>query len=207
MNAQATTLPRPTFTIIALTASAGGLKALSTLLAALPPDFPAALVIVQHLSPRQPSLMAHILERRIALSVTQAQDGDTLRPGHVYLAPPDRHLLVGPGGTLSLTQTGKVHFVRPSGDVLLESVAASCGPSAIAVILTGGDGDGAAGLKAVKDAGGITLAQDEASSEMFSMPRTAIATGAVDFILPLDEIAPKLIALVGAGLPRPLPAA
>jgi len=181
--------------IVTLLASAGGLKAISAVLAALPHDFPAPIVIVQHLSPRQPSLMAEILSRRTALPVTQAQDGEALRPGHVYLAVPDKHLLVTRHQTLSLTLTEKVHHVRPSGDVLFESVAACYGAGAVAVILTGGDGDGATGLLAVKAAGGLTIAQDEASSESFSMPRTAIATGGVDHVLALEAIAPMLLSL------------
>lgn len=196
MNAEAGQANQTAFAVVAIAASAGGLQAISALLAALPDDFPAAIVVVQHLSPHQPSQMADILRRRIALPVTQAVEGELLRSGHVYLAPPDRHLLVLPDHTLSLTHTEKVHFVRPSGDVLFGSVAACFGPRAIAVILTGGASDGAAGIKAIKEAGGITLAQDEASSDTFSMPRAAIETGAVDHILPLDAIAPRLVSLV-----------
>ncbi len=196
MNAEAERVIRPDFAIVAIAASAGGLTAISAILAALPADFPAAIVVVQHLSPHQPSQMADILRRRIALPVTQAVEGDTLCPGHVYLAPPDKHLIVNSDFTLSLTHTGKVHFVRPSGDVLFHSVAASFGPRAIAVILTGGASDGTAGIQAIKQAGGVTIAQDEASSESFSMPRSAIQTGAVDHILPLDAIAPMLLSLV-----------
>ncbi len=198
-------VPPPTHTpvhavkIVALLASAGGLKAISAVLAALPRDFPVPIVIVQHLSPRLPSLMADILSRRTALPVTQARDGEALRPGHVYLAPPDQHLLVTGQQTVSLTLTEKVHHVRPSGDVLFESVAACYGAGAVVVILTGGDGDGATGLLAVKDAGGLTIAQDEASSESFSMPRAAIETGGVDHILALDAIAPMLLSLVAPG--------
>ena len=188
--------PRGAVEIVAIVASAGGLQAISTLLAALPSEFPVPILIVQHLSPRQPSLMAHILSRRIALPVTQAEDGEALRPGHVYLAPPDKHLVVTRQKTLSLTLTEKVHHVRPSGDVLFASVAACYGGGAVAVVLTGGDGDGADGLRAVKDAGGQTIAQNEASSASFSMPRTAIATGGVDHILTLDAIAPMLVSLV-----------
>lgn len=184
--------------IVALAASAGGLKAISALLAALPADFPVPIVVVQHLSPHHPSLMADILTRRIVLPVTQAEDGEALCPGHVYLAPPDKHLCVTRAHTVSLTLAEKEHFVRPSGNVLFESVAAYFGVGAVAVILTGGDGDGATGLKAVKDAGGVTIAQDEASSEQFSMPRTAIATGGVDYILTLEAIAPMLVSLASA---------
>ena len=187
---------RAAFDVVAIVASAGGLTAISAVLAALPVDFPAALVIVQHLSPDHPSQMADILSRRMPLPVKQAEEGDTLRPGHVYLAPPGHHLIVNPDLTLSLTRTEKVRHARPSGDVLFNSVSVACGVRAIALVLTGGDGDGTAGIQAIKAAGGVTLTQDEASSEHFSMPRSAIATGAVDHVLALDAIAPMLVRLV-----------
>ena len=167
--------PKCAVELIALLASAGGLKATSVVLAALPRDFPVPIVIVQHLSPRPPSLMAEILSRHTALRVTQAQEGEALRPAHVCLASPDHHLLVTRQRRISLTLTEKVHHIRPSGDVLFESVTACYGVGAVTVILTGGDG--ATGLLAVKHAGGLTIAQDEASSESFSMPRAAIETG------------------------------
>lgn len=207
MNEEAIITDRPYFRVVAIAASAGGLRAISAVLTALPADFPAAIAVVQHLSPRQPSLMADILSRRIALPVTQAQDSEALRPSHVYLAPSDHHLLVNADFTLSLTHTTKIHFARPSGNVLFESVAASCGREAIALILTGGASDGAAGIQAVKKASGVTIAQDEASSESFSMPRAAIATGGVDHILTLEAIAPMLLSLVAANYAAPLTSA
>ena len=183
--------------VIAVGASAGGLHALSLILAALPADLPAPVLVVQHLAPDFPSRLAHILGRHTDLRVRQAAEGDRLHAGWVYVAPPDRHLLARADGTLSLTQTHKVHHCRPSADVLLASVAASFGTRAVGVILTGGDGDGAAGITAIKEAGGVTLAQDVPSSQEASMPRHAAATGAVDFVLPLTEIAAALVALTG----------
>ncbi len=181
--------------VVALAASAGGLSAYLKLLAALPADFPAAIVLVQHLDPNHASLMAEILGRRIRLRSRQAEDGERLQAGVVYVAPPDRHLLVNPDGTLSLTRTALVHFVRPSADLSLRIRRRSQRDRAVAVVLTGTGTDGASGLAAVKAAGGITIAQDEGSSEHFGMPQAAIRTGCVDFVLPLPEIAPKLIAL------------
>src|SRR6266446_5537684 len=105
--------------------AAGGLKALSQVLAALPADFAPAIVVVQHLDPRHRSLMADILSRRSALPVKQADENDKLQPGNVYIAPPNKHLLVNPDGSLSLTQSELVHFVRPSADLLFESAAGS----------------------------------------------------------------------------------
>jgi two-component system chemotaxis response regulator CheB len=190
---------RAAFDIVAVAASAGGLSALSRLLAGLPGDFPAAIVVVQHLDPRHRSLMASILSRRTPLHVKQAEEGEHVIAATVYIAPPNRHLLVNPDGTLSLSQSELVHFVRPSADLLFESVAASYRERAIAVVLTGTGSDGAMGVQAIKKMGGTVIAQDEASAEFFGMPSAAIHSGSVDFVLPLDEIAAALITLVVKG--------
>lgn len=187
---------RGNFDAIAIASSAGGLAALTSLLAAVPASLPAAILVVQHLDPRHRSLIAEILSRRTALPVKQAEDGDRIEPGTVYIAPPDNHLLANADGTLSLTQTELVHFVRPSADLLFESVAASFRDRAIAVVLTGSGADGAMGVRAIKKMGGTVIAQDEETSEFFAMPSAAIETGQVDFVLPLEEIRPALVTLV-----------
>ncbi|MBC8504668.1 MAG: chemotaxis protein CheB [Anaerolineales bacterium] len=187
------------FEIVALASSAGGLNALSVVLSGLPADFPAAIVIVQHLDPRHRSLMADILSKRTSLPVKQAERGDLLEPGKVFIAPPNYHLLVNIGNTLDLTQTELVHFVRPSADLLFESAAGCYKERAIAVVLTGSGSDGSMGVKAIHKMGGSVIAQDEASSEFASMPRAAIASKCVDFILPLDEISSALVSLVTGG--------
>jgi two-component system, chemotaxis family, protein-glutamate methylesterase/glutaminase len=184
------------FEIVALAASAGGLKALSDVLAALPRDFPAALVVVQHLDRRHRSLMAEILGRRTSLLVREAREGDTLEHGVALIAPPNHHLLVNAGGKVSLSQTELVHFVRPSADLLFESTAASYRERAIAVVLTGSGRDGAMGVKAIKKMGGTVIVQDEKTAEFFGMPGAAQQTGLADFILPLAEIAPALRTLL-----------
>jgi len=191
--------PSPAVDVVALAASAGGLTALSRVLADLPAQFPAALLVVQHLDPHHRSLMADILGRRTALRVKQAEEGDRLLPGTVYVAPPDRHLLVNPDGTLSLSQTELVHFVRPSADLLFESVAATAKQRAIAVVLTGTGTDGNMGVRAIKKMGGTVIVQNEQTSEFFGMPSAAIQTGCVDFILPLDEIPKALLDRVVRG--------
>jgi two-component system, chemotaxis family, protein-glutamate methylesterase/glutaminase len=192
--------PETSFEVVAVAASAGGLNALSRLLAGLPGDFPAAVVVVQHLDPRHRSLMADILSRRTALQVKQAEEDDELSPGRVHIAPPNKHLLVNPEGTLSLAQSELVHFVRPSADLLFESVAGSFKHRAIAVVLSGSGSDGSMGVQAIQKMGGTVIAQDEATSEFFAMPNAAIRTGSVDFILPLKEIPSALVTLVtGAG--------
>lgn len=187
------------FDIVALAASAGGLTALSRVLAALPAGFPATLVVVQHLDPRHRSLMADILSRRTSLRVKQAEEGEHVVPATVYIAPPNRHLLVNPDGTLSLSQSELVHFLRPSADLLFESVAASYRERAIAVVLTGTGSDGAMGVQAIKKMGGMVIAQDEDTAEFFGMPHAAIQSGSVDFVLPLDEIPAALVTLVIKG--------
>ena len=187
------------FDVVALAASAGGLTALSNVLADLPAGFPAGILVVQHLDPRHRSLMADILSRRTHLEVKQAEEGDRLAGGRVYIAPPNRHLLLNGDGSLSLTQTELVHFVRPSADLLFESVAAGYKDRAIAVVLSGSGGDGSMGVKAIKKMGGTVLAQDKMTSEFFGMPGAAIDSGNVDFVLPLEEIAPALVTLVMKG--------
>ena len=137
--------------------------ALSLILAALPLDFPAPLLVVQHLSPDFPSQLARILGHHTPLHVKQA---DRLQAGWVYVAPPGRHLLACADGSLTLTFAPMAHHCRPSADVLLTSVAAAYSTRAIGVILTGGDGDGAAGIQAIKAARGVTVAQDLSSSRV-----------------------------------------
>ena len=189
----------PAFDLVALTASADGLNALTQVLTALPADFPVAIVVVQHLSPRHPSLLAEILNRRTSLEVKQAEEGCYLSPGKVFIAPPDYHLLVNADGSLSLSQTEKVHFVRPAAEVLFQSVAEHYQQRAIAVVLTGGDGDGSTGVQAIKKMGGKVIAQDKATSKVWGMPAAAIATGCVDWVLPLDKIGQAIAQLVVHG--------
>jgi two-component system chemotaxis response regulator CheB len=159
------------------------------------------VVVVQHLDPRHRSLMPEVIGRRSSLPVHEARDGMTVERGSVYLAPPDHHLLVNRDDTVSLTRTELVNFVRPSADLLFESVAAAYGERAIAVVLTGSGKDGSLGVTAIKSRGGTVIAQDEATSEFFSMPSAAIKTGTVDFVLSLDEIPGALQTLVAGEIP------
>lgn len=188
--------PALSFFLVAMSASAGGLQALGRVLSSLPSRLPAAIVVVQHLDPHHRSRMAEILAKRTALHVAEAMEGEWLRPGQVRIAPPDRHLLVNPDGSLTLSQSELVHFVRPSADLLFESAAAAFGKRVIAVVLTGTGSDGAMGVTAVKKMGGTVIAQDEASSDFFGMPGAAIKAGAVDLVLPLAEIPSAIVALV-----------
>lgn len=182
--------------VVAMAASAGGLAALRIVLAGLPKNFPAAVVIVQHLDPKHPSLLASILGRQSALRVKEANATDVLAPATVFIAPPNHHLLVNRDGSLSLTQSELVHFVRPSADLLFESVAASFGTRAIAVVLSGTGTDGTMGVRAIKKMGGTVIVQDGETAEFSGMPLSALQTGEVDLSLPLEQIAPTLVELV-----------
>lgn len=184
------------YDIVALASSLGGLKALIEILSALPLNFSVPITVVQHIDPRQPSQMAQILSRYTPLTVKQADSEERLQAGTVYIAAPNNHLLVKQDGTLFFSQSERVNFVRPSANVLFKSVAATFKERAIAVVLTGRDGDGAAGVIAIKKMGGKVIVQDESSCKSFSMPSAAIKTGSVDFVLPLNQIAAALIALV-----------
>lgn len=187
--------PAPASQLVALGASAGGLAVLTKVIKSLPADFPAAIAVVQHLDRKHPSLLATILGRRCALRVLEARNGELLQPGSAYIAPPDHHLLIGPGGIISLTHSELVHFVRPSADLLFESAAASYRDKLIAVVLSGMGSDGAMGLRAVKQMGGTVIVQDH--PEFSGMPDAAIQTGHVDYVLAMDAIAPTLLTLVG----------
>jgi two-component system chemotaxis response regulator CheB len=183
------------FGIVAFGSSAGGLPALISILAELPSGLPSPIVVVQHIDRRHRSLLAEVLGRRCPLAVKDAEQGERLRSGTVYTAPADRHLLLS-GDVLELTETELVHFVRPSVDLLFESVAASYRERAIAVILSGTGSDGAMGSRAVKRMNGTVIAQDRETSAFFGMPGAAIETGSVDFVLPLPEIAPAIVTLI-----------
>lgn len=181
---------------VAIGASLGGIEALQTIFAVLPADFPAAILLVQHRPNNYHGMLAEILGWHTPLRVKEAEDGESLRNGIVFLAPPGYHLLVNPGGVLSLSKAPKVHHVRPSADPLFESVARVFGPRAIAVVLTGGDDDGSSGVQFIRKGGGVVIAQDPQSCAAPGMPQSAIATGCVDHVLPLGEIGAALVAMV-----------
>ena len=179
-----------------LVGSAGGLRGFVGVLEELPQDLEAAVLVVMHLQAAQPSMLATILGRSSALPVKQAARGDVLEAGHVYVAPPDTHLLVAADGSLRLEATPPIHFLRPSADVLLESLAENYASGCMAVILSGTGTDGALGAVALKASGGTVLAQDEATADFFGMPAAAIAAGAVDKVLGLDCIAAAVLDFV-----------
>lgn len=182
--------------VVAIASSAGGVRGAGVLLSGLGPDLRVPVLLVQHLDPRHRTVIAEVLSRRTDLPVKLAEHGERARPGTVHIAPPDRHLLVGPDGMLWLSDSALVHFVRPSADLLFESVAGAYGPRAIACVLTGTGRDGAMGVDAVKSRGGTVIAQDPETAEFSGMPQAAVGTGSVDFVLPLEEIAAVVRGLV-----------
>jgi two-component system, chemotaxis family, protein-glutamate methylesterase/glutaminase len=193
--------PAEPFAIVAIAASAGGITALGRVFGGLPNGFRVPVVVVQHLDPRHKTVIADVLGRRSKMPVKLAREGERAEAGTIYIAPPNYHLLVEADGTLMLSSSELVHFVRPSADLLFESVAGSYGPRAIACVLTGTGSDGAMGASAVRSRGGTVIAEDPALAEFKSMPEAAVAACAVDFVLPLDEIAEVIRGLVEASSP------
>ena len=179
--------------IVGVCASTGGPQALSVVLGALPSSFPYPILVVQHIVAGFIAGLARLLDQTSSLPVQLAAHG--MRPVHgVYIAPDEMHLRLGADGRLALDRAAAIRGHRPSGDVLFESMAAALGDRATGVVLTGMGRDGADGIRAICDAGGLTIAQDEASSAIFGMPRAAAENGA-KLVLGLEAIAPHLVRL------------
>jgi two-component system, chemotaxis family, protein-glutamate methylesterase/glutaminase len=182
----------PPFELVVVGASWGGLQALRWLLEGLPDDFPTPLVVAQHRSSDSSDVMVRVLQSHSPLAITEASDKDAIEPGHVYIAPPDYHLLVEPG-SLALSTEGFVHHSRPSIDVAFESAADAYADRLVGVILTGANTDGSAGLKRIRDEGGVTVVQDPATAARPEMPSAAMAAVKGAKVLPLRKIAPFLV--------------
>ncbi len=180
--------------LVVIGASLGGPRALATLLRGLPADFPVPIAVVQHIADGFTEGLASWLASESRLRVREARDGDPLRPGRVLLAPTGCHLLVAEG-VARLSDAPPVDTFKPSVTPLFVSAARAYGPRVCGVMLTGMGRDGAEGLRAIKDAGGPTLAQDEATSAVFGMPRAAIELGAVDRVLSIEEMPRALVEL------------
>ena len=177
--------------LAAIGGSWGGTNAVAALLQALPDDFRLPVVLALHRSPSSDGTLVAALQRHTRLQVVEAEDKMALEPGVLVIAPADYHLLVE-DGHLALSLDAPVRFSRPSIDVLFESAAEAYGERLVAVLLTGANDDGARGIVAVKQRGGRTYAQDPATAERPEMPAAAIATGAVDRVLPVRAIAAAL---------------
>jgi two-component system chemotaxis response regulator CheB len=188
------------FPIVALVCSAGGLDALTQVLAPLPDDFPAAVVVLQHLSPHAPSILAKLLRSRTPLPVAAATDGDPLTPGHVLVAPPAHHTLITNDERIALIKSGSIPPSRPSADLLLTTLAVAAGKRAIAVVLTGNGSDAATGATAIDRFGGTVIAASPASSDHPGMPLATITRDSItDQVVDLDLVAGLLRTLVTTG--------
>jgi two-component system chemotaxis response regulator CheB len=185
--------------IIVIGASAGGIEALKVLAAGLPRDFSASVLIVLHIAPYGLGILPEILERAGSLPASNARDWEQIMPGHIYVAPPDYHLLVEQSGYMRLTQGPKENRFRPAVDPLFRSAAYAFGPRVVGVVMTGWLDDGTAGLYAIKERGGTAVVQHPDDALAPSMPLSAMKHVEVDHCVPLREIAPLLERL--AGLP------
>ena len=179
--------------VVVIGASAGGVKALTALVRDLPPDFPAALLVVLHIGAHR-SVLPQILARAGSLPALHAEDDETMEPATIYVAPPDHHLLVV-DGKMRLSRSAKEHHSRPAIDPLFRSAALAYGSGAIGVVLTGRLDDGTAGLQAIKAYGGAAIVQDPADAEVPDMPESALRYVDVDHCAPLADLAGLLVRL------------
>lgn len=184
-----TKVQQPNFECIVIGVSAGGMAALPKVLAPLPPDFLIPVVVVQHMSPdSNKDFLVQYLDERLSLKVQEACEKEPVATGCVYIAPANYHLLMERDQTFSLSVDARLNYSRPSIDVLFESAADAYGTTLVGVVLTGASADGAKGVKAIKERGGLVIAQDPKTAEAVIMPQAAIATGQVDHILALEKI-------------------
>jgi len=186
------------YDLIAIAASAGGIAALLRILRALPADLALPMVIVQHRSAHRPEMLPRVLERATGLRVKLAERGELLTAGTIYVAPADYHLVVQPDRTLHFMDGRRIKYVLSSANPLFESAAKVLKNRVIAVVLTGSGTDATDGVQTVKEMGGIVIVQNPEEAEHPSMPASAIQSGAVDYVLPLDQIPPLLLRLATA---------
>jgi two-component system, chemotaxis family, protein-glutamate methylesterase/glutaminase len=182
--------------IVVIGTSLGGIEALKTLVAAFPQDLKAAIFVVVHIAPSSPGVLPSILQRAGPLSASNSHDGEPIRHGHIFVAPPDHHLLIDPHGRVRISRGPRENLWRPAVDPLFRSAAAAYGSRVIGVILTGGLDDGAAGLWTVKQRGGTAVVQHPDDAVAPSMPLSAMLRVAVDHCVPLVDLGPLLVRLV-----------
>jgi len=185
--------PEREFRAAVIGGSAGAIEALSVILRSLPDDYALPILVVQHLHPTSGSYLARLLDGLCQLRVTEACDKEPVRPGHVYVAAADYHLLVERDETLALSIDEKVNWSRPSIDVLFESAARVWAEQLVGVLLSGANSDGTEGMRTIKRCGGLTLAQDPRSAAHPVMPQAAIDAGCIELVLPPNEIATQLV--------------
>jgi two-component system chemotaxis response regulator CheB len=176
------------FPVVVIAASTGGPQALMRLVPSFPQDFPAAVLLIQHMPGTFTSQFTSQLAEAAAIKVKEAEPGEIIQPRNLYVCPGSHHLRLSPTGRITLDDGPRVNGYRPCADLAMETTASFAGAMNIGVILTGMGSDGATGAKALKAAGGHVIAQDEATSVIFGMPSEAIKAGAVDQVLPIDSI-------------------
>lgn len=173
--------------------SSGGMDALNYLFSALPRTFATPVIIVQHIGPRSSSEWVQWFSEKYSLPISEAGEKEPVLPKHIYVAPPNYHLLIETDKTFSLTIDERVNFARPSIDVLFESAADAYGKHLTGIVLTGANSDGALGLHYIHKQGGCTIIQDPATAAAPAMPASVLRIFQPDYILPLEEIAALLI--------------
>lgn len=183
--------------LIVMGCSSGGLSALSGCLGTLPPDYAIPIVVVQHRRKYERGLFEEVLQSKAAIRIKQADEKEKIAAPCVYIAPPDYHLLVEQDMTFSLNSDALVNYGRPSIDVLFESAADACGHKLVGILLTGANNDGSNGIRAIRQKGGITIAQEPSSAECSYMPQSAIDTGSVQHVMTVSQIASFLLSYHG----------
>jgi len=181
--------------IAVIGASLGGTQALCRIAGSLPPCFSGSILVVLHTAANSPPLAVHIISRHTPLLVTYGHDGDEIRPGCIYVAPADHHLVVTSIGVLGLDRGPKVRHSRPAIDKLFESAANAYGPRVVGVVLTGGGNDGRDGLRRIKQGGGLSMAQHPGEALNPQMPMSALDAGSTDLCVSLDDVGPLLTEL------------
>jgi two-component system, chemotaxis family, CheB/CheR fusion protein len=184
--------PAPPFPLVGLGASAGGIQALQTFFDSMPAESGMAFVVIMHLSPHHESSLAQVLQTRTAMPILQVMEQTSVAPNHVYVIPPNKHLILQ-DSRIELVEPQQATGKRLAIDLFFRTLAAAYGSRAVAVVLSGTDSDGAIGIKHIKEQGGLTLAQEPKEAEFDGMPRSAISTGMVDWILPVAQMPPRLL--------------
>ena len=192
--------------IVVIAASAGGVLALLEIVSSLPPEFETPIAIVLHRTSNPPRLLDKLLAKRCSLRVVEASSDEPLTPRTIFVAPPGEHLSVRSDRTFVVEDGRRIDHLRSSANPLFESAAELFGPGVLAVVLSGTGRNGARGVAAVKERGGTVLVQNQSTSAYFEMPAAAIQTGAVDFVLPVDEIASAIVLLCTPAKTPPAPA-
>ncbi|WP_234571915.1 chemotaxis protein CheB [Rhodohalobacter sp. 614A] len=173
---------------IVIGASSGGMEIISMLVRSLPADFSLPILVVLHVADTSDGSWAGLLNDRVQITVKEADEKEQIREGTVYIAPANYHLLLEPDLTLTLTVDERVNYARPAVDVLFETAAESCKDQLIGIVCTGGNSDGALGLRYIKKKGGVTIVQDPDTADVVSMPLSAIKAADPDYILSPEEI-------------------